>query len=119
MTRFITSPDRPTDLQNAILLVDFSADEIAEAAYACKTCEKDFDVFLFSPVDKDRDWLDWAFAQSQACVVNLNVATNMLMKAQFLSNKKTFGIGVLEIVPRKKLTALPEYFRQQDDDRKK
>lgn len=119
MTRFITSPDKPEDLHNAILLVDFSADEIAEAVYTCKTCEKDFDVFLFSPADRDRDWLDWAFAHSDTCIVNLSNATNMLVKAQFLSHKKTFGVGILEIVPKKKLNNLPDYFKKQDNDGKK
>jgi len=119
LTRFITSPDKPEDLHNVILLVDFSADEIAEAAYACKVCEKDFDVFLFSPVDKDRDWLDWVFAHADCCIVNLSTATNMLVKAQFLSYKKTFGVGTLELVPKKKLESLPEYFKKQDNDGKK
>lgn len=118
MTRFITSPDQPTDLHNTILLVDFSADEIVETVYMCKTCEKDFDVFLFSPVDNNRDWLDWAFALSNTCIVNLSNATNMLVKAQFLSHKKTFGVGLLELPMKKKIDSLPEYFKKQDNDRK-
>lgn len=118
MTRFITSPDRPIDLENTVLLVDFSEDEIAATAYTCKICQKDFDVLLFSPYDKDRDWLDWAFSKSEQCIVNLNQPSNLLIKAQFLSHKKTYGIGVLEIVPKKKLDNLPEYFLKKDNDRK-
>lgn len=112
MSRFITPPDLPVLENQAILLVDFSYDDIEQVAMHCKEDENDYDIMLYSPDEHSRDWLDWAFIHCDKCVVNLKYTMNTMIKAQMIVMPKTLYVGELDFIPNRRIRSPIEIFKK-------
>jgi hypothetical protein len=114
MTRFISPPDIVELEGKSVLLVDFPYSDIEKVAVQCMNIQQDFDILLYSPNDSNRDWLDWAFAICDNCVVNLDYTINTLIKAQMVIMPKTYYVGNLDIIENRRIDSLDEYFKNYD-----
>lgn len=90
-SNFITAPDfLPMSISHSIVLVDAPIEDIETIALVCKTCPKDFDIYL-GDSSSNIEWLV-KVAKSADVVLMYNEPDNEV-KTAFKANSKTYVIG--------------------------
>jgi len=110
-SNFITPPDFVDNKLHSILIVDADWNDIESIALWCKTAPVSLNVYIYSDIMLDEEWLIQAMNLAQTIVVNMAPSAVDHIKKQMIKAEKTWYYGEMNFLGNTRKVNLPiDYF---------
>ena len=92
-SNFITPPDHSEDPHINVLLIDADWLEVEAVAMWCKTANRSYNVYLYSDIMLDEEWLALTINRMDHIIVNMADSAISQVKGQLLKGTHTWYYG--------------------------
>jgi hypothetical protein len=110
-SNFITPPDFVDNDFPSVLIVDADWNDVESVALWCKTAPINLNIYVYSDIMLDEEWLMDAMNRCQIILVNMATSAVDHMKKHMIKSDKTWYYGDKTFLGNKNKISLPiDYF---------
>jgi len=115
-SNFITPPDFVADELPTVLIVDADWNDVETIAMFCKATPHQFNVYLYTDIMLDEEWLNKAISLAHAIIINTQESACTKIKNQLLKDPRTWYYGPQKFLANSNKISSPlEFFSKYND----